>query len=429
MRILVAGASGVIGSALAGRLSAAGHEVVRGVRDVDAARRLWPGAEVLAMDYTRMGEPADWVGKLAGIDAIVNAVGIFGEQDRQTFDALHVKGPRILFEAAVAAGVGRIVQLSALGARPGAGTAFLATKGEADAALQRLPIVHTVVLPSLVFAPRGRSTRWFALLSSLPVAPLPGGGVQMVQPVHLDDLCEAVVRLLGTRDPPPRLQTVGSTRLSLKDYLRALKRALGFGGGFVPVPMRLAKAVLRWPVFRAVPLTPDALAMLESGSTGDSAPLSSLLGRSPRAVESFLPPGARPAMRRDAVLGWLLPLLRYSVAALWIVTGLVSVFGFPVSDSLELLARTGLHGAFGTVALYGAAALDILLGVLVLFAPTRRASYLAQIVLVAFYTATITAFLPEYWRHPYGPVLKNLPLLAAIALLHYLDRPDGIPRR
>lgn len=428
MRILVAGASGMIGSALAGRLSAAGHGVVLGVRDVEAARRRWPGAEVLAIDYAAMGEPADWVGKLAGIDAIVNAVGIFREQDRQTFDALHVKGPRVLFEAAVAAGVGRIIQLSALGARPDAEAPFLATKGRADAALRQLPVPHTIVLPALVFAPEGRSTQWFALLASLPVVPLPGGGA-LVQPVHLDDLCDAVMRLVGMERLPERLEAVGTTRLSLKDYIRSLKQALGFGGCFVPVPMRLAKTALRWPLFRAAPVTPDALAMLESGSTGDSAALSSLLGRAPRPVDAFVSRSQRAAMRRDAALGWLLPLLRYAVAALWIVTGLVSVFAFPVADSMELLARTGLHDAFATVALYGAAALDVLLGMLVLFASTRRASYFAQLGLVAFYTVVITVFLPEYWQHPYGPVLKNVPLLAAIALLYYLDRPDGILRR
>jgi uncharacterized protein YbjT (DUF2867 family) len=429
MRILITGASGMIGSALADRLLAAGHGVVLGVRNVESARGRWPGAEVLEIDYAAMGEPARWVEKLAGIDAIVNAVGIFREQDRQTFDALHVKGPRVLFEAAVAAGVGRIIQLSALGARPDAATAFLATKGRADAALQQLPVAHAIVMPSLVFAPAGRSTRWFTLLASLPVVPLPGGGVQPVQPVHLDDLCDAVARLVEVARPPARLEAVGATRVSLQDYIRSLKRALGFGGCFVPVPMRLVKTVLRWPFFRGGAVTSDAMAMLESGSTGDSAPLSSLIGRAPTPVDAFVPPSQRAALRRDAAMGWLLPLLRYCMAALWIATGLISVFAFPVADSLELLARTGLHGAFGMAALYGAAALDVLLGVLALFASTRRASYLAQLGLVAFYTVVISAFLPEYWRHPYGPVLKNIPLLAAIALLYYLDRPDGILRR
>jgi hypothetical protein len=126
------------------------------------------------------------------------------------------------------------------------------------------------------------------------------------------------------------------------------------------------------------------------------------------------------------------PLLRWTTAVLWIATGLLSAFVFPVRESLELLARTGLLGAAATVALYGAAAFDLALGLaLFLRAPVRRWAYCLQIALMLGYTVLITAFLPEYWAHPYGPVLKNLPLLAATALLLALDgrhaqtRPDA----
>jgi len=49
---------------------------------------------------------------------------------------------------------------------------------------------------------------------------------------------------------------------------------------------------------------------------------------------------------------------------------------------------------------------------------------LAQIALIVGYTAIITARLPEFWLHPYGPVLKNLPMLAALWLLLEFERPE-----
>jgi hypothetical protein len=123
------------------------------------------------------------------------------------------------------------------------------------------------------------------------------------------------------------------------------------------------------------------------------------------------------------VLGWALPALRLALAALWIWTAVVSFGLYPVQQSYELLARVGLHGAVATVALYGAAALDLALGLLTLAAPARwrPAVWLAQLALVAGYTLLITVFLPEYWLHPYGPVSKNLPIMAAIALLWGLE--------
>ncbi|MGQ4583639.1 DoxX-like family protein [Lysobacter sp. F60174L2] len=426
MRVLLAGATGMIGQALLHRLRAAGHEVVLGVRGVEAAQRQWPGAPVVELDFSDPGQSRDWPALLAGIDAVINAVGIFREQGSQTFDALHVKGPGALFEAAADAGVERIIQLSALGAEPGNEAAYLASKGRADAALLELDITATVVQPSLVFAPQGPSTRWFALLAALPVTPLPGGGKQRIQPVHLDDLVDAIVRLLDSESPPRRLHAVGERALTLREYLDCFKQALGFARGFVPVPLRWTRAMARLLALRRDSLvTPEALRMLEAGNTVDPDAFAAVLGRRPLQAPAFFDGLPRGMMRRTAQLGWLVPLLRHAVAIMWVVTGVVSAFVFPVESSLDLLARTGLVGVPALLALYGAAALDVALGVGLWVTSRRRWIYRLQLALIVFYTVVITLCLPEYWAHPYGPVLKNLPLLAAIAVLHELDDGEG----
>jgi uncharacterized protein YbjT (DUF2867 family) len=430
MRILIVGASGLIGSALVQQL-AHRHRLVLGVREPGMASQPFD-AERVQIDYTAPDRER-WSAAMIGIDAVVNAAGIFREKGNQSFDAIHVKGPQTLFDAAVDAGVARIVQISALGARADAPAAFLATKAQADAHLLRLPVQATVVQPSLVFAPDGASTRWFALLAALPLTPLPGGGTQRIQPVHLDDLCAAIERLLDVPAPPQRLAAVGPEPLPLRAYLGVFKRALGVGGPFLSVPLPLAQAGSRLLArFTRAPVGEDALRMLGEGNTADAAPFERVLGRPPRAPSRFIDASARQGMRTQAVLGWTVPLLRWTTAVLWIATGLLSAFVFPVRESLELLARTGLLGAAATVALYGAAAFDLALGLaLFLRAPVRRWAYCLQIALMLGYTVLITAFLPEYWAHPYGPVLKNLPLLAATALLLALDgrhaqtRPDA----
>ena len=148
-----------------------------------------------------------------------------------------------------------------------------------------------------------------------------------------------------------------------------------------------------------------------------------LLGREPRAPASFIAPAQAPAARAQAVLGWTLPLLRIALALLWLWTAAVSFGLYPVAQSYELLARVGLEGSAATLALYGAAALDLLLGLLTLWAPARWRPmvWLAQLAVIAGYTVLVTLFLPEYWLHPYGPITKNLPIMAAITLLWALE--------
>jgi uncharacterized protein YbjT (DUF2867 family) len=451
MRVLVIGAGGLIGSALVRRLMEAGHAVVLGVREEGL-----PGTATAArfgglpavhfdrvhvdrihVDYARATPAEVWRQRLAGIDAVVNAVGIFREQGNQTFDALHVKAPLALFEAAAAAGVRRIVQISALGADPQSPFAYFSSKGRADAALMALPISSVVLRPSLVFAANGASSRWFIFLAALPLTPLPGGGKQPIQPVHLDDLCEAALRLIegapdigGSGGDGAAIEgvvdIVGPAALPLRAYLATLKRRLGVGGIFVPIPRALALGAAR--LASHLPntvMTPEALRMLERGNIADPRRFTEVLGRTPRAADNFITSAQAPALRRRAQLSWLVPLMRFTVAAMWLVTAWVSLFVYPHQASLALLARSGLEGGLGIAALYGAAGLDALLGGATLFARRRRWVYRAQLALIAFYTVIISLYLPEYWTHPYGPVLKNLPLLAMVLALHELDDAHG----
>jgi hypothetical protein len=99
----------------------------------------------------------------------------------------------------------------------------------------------------------------------------------------------------------------------------------------------------------------------------------------------------------------------------------VSAFVYPVSASLDLLERSGVPAEFGPLMLYGASAFDLLLGLGILLLARRKWLWLAQLVLIGFYTIVIAFKLPEFLIHPYGPLTKNLPMLAAIWLLYELE--------
>src|SRR5690349_5930446 len=111
MRILLTGATGFIGRAVALALQDRGHTVVRVQRRAGGL-----GEEVVQADYAQVPSRDWWLPRLVGIDAVVNAVGILREQAGQTFAALHTEAPAELFRACAAAGVGTVVQVSALGA-------------------------------------------------------------------------------------------------------------------------------------------------------------------------------------------------------------------------------------------------------------------------------------------------------------------------
>ncbi|ABB75437.1 Nucleoside-diphosphate-sugar epimerase [Nitrosospira multiformis ATCC 25196] len=435
--ILITGASGFIGSHLVMALAAAGHRIVcatrrgqpediRGIKDLKGT-----GPTYIAADFTRDFDMEVWKKRLAGIDVVINAVGILREHGRQTFQALHDRAPRALFAACEAANV-KVVQISALGADENARSRYHLSKKAADDALLASPNNRSksmVVQPSLVYGPGGTSAQLFNLIASLPVIPLPGAGNQRIQPIHIDDLTQAVVELLQTdRYLGQRIPLVGPEPITFRDYLGELRHLMGLGTPtFLPVPVgfvefsarRLGQLSQR---FGKGLLDLETWQMLQRGNIADPAMTRALLGRNPRPVREFASKWEVQALRLSALLGWLPVVLRVSLAAVWFVAGAVSMGIYPVEESYVLLARVGITGGLAPIALYGAAAMDIAFGFGTLFLRDRRLLWIAQVTLIGVYMVAITLFLPEFWLHPFGPLIKNLPILAVILLLYELEK-------
>ena len=191
---------------------------------------------------------------------------------------------------------------------------------------------------------------------------------------------------------------------------------------FVSIPMPLVRVAAAFgDKLPRTLLDRESLGMLMRGNVAPAAAITAVLGRAPRPVEEFIDPASARIFANEARLAWLLPLLRWAVALAWIVTGIVSLGIYPVSESYSLLAHVGVVGAAASVALYGAALLDLAIGVAILGMRRRKWLWRVQALLILGYTIVITIYLPEFWLHPYGPVLKNLPLLAAIVLLHEFE--------
>jgi uncharacterized protein YbjT (DUF2867 family) len=277
MNVLLTGASGFIGSHLARALRAAEFVVIEARRNVDDSTASVPA------DFTRDLSVRDWLPKLAGIDAVINAVGIVREHGAQTFESIHKRAPQALFTACVAAGVKRVVQISALGADRGM-TRYLLSKRAADDYLATLPLEWTIVRPAMVFGPGASSSRLFAKLAGLPVVPLPGRGEQRVQPLHIDDLTEALVHLLGDASTHrARVELVGPQSFSLRELLAGLRAAKHLSPPrFLRVPMPLVRAAAHIAALKNVAVDSETLALLEAGARGDPATIRHLLGRPPR---------------------------------------------------------------------------------------------------------------------------------------------------
>jgi uncharacterized protein YbjT (DUF2867 family) len=428
MRVLLTGATGFLGQHIQEKLLNAGYQIVCTVRTLPTEQDQDTRLQYIAADFMRDVEESTWLPRLNGVDVVINAAGILRENDSQTFTAIHVKAPCALFSACKKADVKLVIQISALGADAAAHSRYHRSKKEADDFLAALSVRSIIVQPSLIYGDDGTSAQLFTMLASMPIIVLPSGGKQIVQPVHIEDVTSAILALLNTNcagyASGTRFPVVGPTAVTLRDYLLALRTSMQMEPCLViPIPLYLMHAATGITRFMLGSLLDrETLDMLERGNTADSAPLHFLLGRPPISVEKFIGRSRADIVRKEAQLRWLLPILRFSIAVVWMVTGIVSAGVFPITESYQLLERVGIVGVMAPLMLYGAALLDGVFGIATLVLKQRYWLWIAQLAVIVFYTAVITWKLPEFWLHPYGPLLKNLPMAAAIWLLMKMER-------
>jgi uncharacterized protein YbjT (DUF2867 family) len=429
MKILVIGASGFIGQRIVMEAASAGKEIVACGRSVPKLRLRFPSCEVISCDFAR-DTCEDWVKRLAGVDAVVNAAGIFQGQGGNSFEAVHIDGPTALFDACAQLGVARLVQISALGADSGARSKFHLTKRQADDYCMRLAEQHalpgwTVLRPSLVIGRGGESTAFFCAMGALPFPPRLGQGNWKVQPIHVSDLARGVRLILENDASHPRtLDIVGPRSMTTDQLTHTMRRWLLLPPAKVlPVPLWMLRAVaIVSNAFSWSALSRESLAMLERGNTAPVAPLREALNWQPRPLAEAL--SAEPSTEADlwhARLLLLRPALRIGLALIWIFTAIVSAFLYPLDKSIALVTGLGVTPATAAAFVYAGAALDAVLGLALLLNIRPAAIGLAQIATVLVFTVLATIAAPEAWIEPFGPLTKNIAVVLATLVMVALE--------
>lgn len=192
--ILITGASGFIGGVVA---EAA---LRRGLDVRTLSRRDWVGAPWVPVENRHLGAlpfniPAE---ALRGVDAIVHLANTTGGEKDAAARAVNVDGTRRLLAMAREAGVRKVVYISSQSAREDAISAYGKTKLEAEAVVRESGLAWTIMRPGLVYGSGDNDlySRMAGTVKKLPVIPLLGGGRAAVQPIHAEDLSEAILRCL-----------------------------------------------------------------------------------------------------------------------------------------------------------------------------------------------------------------------------------------
>ena len=287
-KILLIGGSGFIGSSIAEQLTVRGYFVTVPTRRRERAKHLLilPTVDVVDAD---VHDPKVLLDLIRQHDAVINLIGILhGDFERE-----HVAFPKLVAEACVAAGVPRLIQMSALNANVSAPSRYLASRGRGEAAVWAVAKANpalrvTVFQPSVVFGENDKFLNMFAdLVSLFPVVPLGSPDAQF-QPVWVEDVARAVAASVamsaayGKTWPlvGPKVYTLRQLLEMVIAFTGKKRLVLGLGAGL---------SMLQATVFEFLPgklITRDNLRSMRIPSTS-ATPFPALFG-SASAMESVV---------------------------------------------------------------------------------------------------------------------------------------------
>ncbi|OGW34658.1 MAG: hypothetical protein A2010_14800 [Nitrospirae bacterium GWD2_57_9] len=263
--ILVTGSTGFVGSHLIRRMCKDGLPVRALVRHAGKAQELASlGAEVVQGD---LGDKPSLARACAGVERVVDLVGIIQEAPGVTFQGVHVEGTGNLLQAAKNAGVRHFFYQSALGTRPGARSEYHKTKWQAEELVRGSGIPFTILRPSLIYGPGDQFTLRLAdIIGKSPVLPVIGSGKSKVQPIYIDDVVSCIVKAVTGEAFLNEIYEVGGPeQLTYEEVTRAIAEAMGIRRPVVHMPlffMRPAARLLETALAKP-PLTTGQLIMLE----------------------------------------------------------------------------------------------------------------------------------------------------------------------
>ena len=296
--ITIFGGSGFVGTQVVQLLARAGYRIRVAVRRPDLAGHLRPlGAvgQVVPMQANLRNKDSV-AAAVRGADVVINLAAIGLEKGKQRFRAINVTGARNVAEAAKAAGVTRLVQMSILGAADDSASLFARSRAMGEAEVLKAFPTAIIFRPSLIFGVGdGFFTKLGELVRGLPVFPLFGGTTNF-QPVSVADVAEAVAAAATVAGKTGKIYEMGGPEvLTYRQLVDKVLTETKRSNPILPLPLWVG-ALLAIPmsILPKPPVTADQVKLLGVDNVVSAQAIAekrtiAAFGIVPRPLDAVLP--------------------------------------------------------------------------------------------------------------------------------------------
>jgi uncharacterized protein YbjT (DUF2867 family) len=202
--------------------------------------KIWP----IELIYGDVNDDGSVIDALAGAFAVINAVSLYVEHGRQTFDSVHVRAAARVARHSRQSGVRRLLHVSGIGADSASTSRYIASRGRGEAAVRGEFSAAIIIRPAVMFGVNdGFLAPLVNLMRVLPVFPMFGRGRTRLQPSYVEDVAEAIARALDIPEPQGVYELAGPQTYRYQTLLRAIGEHFGYKRALVPVPFGLWRAL------------------------------------------------------------------------------------------------------------------------------------------------------------------------------------------
>ena len=262
-RILLLGSTGFVGRGVAHKILDLGHQMRVLVRDpLKAAAFKVRGAQVIVGDALN---PSSVTQAAQGVEYIISLVAVRRNRP-QSYLAVNVDGPRILGQAAMAAGVRSVVFVSAIGAKLDPHFKYFTSRWMGEQELARTGVTGTILRFSFILAEEGGLLNDFERALIGPFAFIPGSGQAKMQPILREDAARCIVEALGKPELLGKIIDLGGPEVVTYEQIfdwflnaRGIKRAKFR----LPVPLLIPPTIAMEALSTNPPITPDEVNMIQ----------------------------------------------------------------------------------------------------------------------------------------------------------------------
>jgi len=246
-KVLIFGGSGMVGRHLIRRLTKKNHlvtVVTRNLHQKGAILKIFGNPGYIEVIEANVFDENQLNRLFEDKDICINLVGILFENKKNNFKNIHINFPTILSKKCEEFKLKQFIHISALGIEKALDSKYATSKLQSEKNIINNFSKYTILKPSVIFGPSDNfSCKLLTLLSLLPVFPLYFSGRSRFCPIHVEDMCEIILRVIERNICSDLIECVGPEEMSFKEILQKLLKSMDKKRLLIPLPIQIAKII------------------------------------------------------------------------------------------------------------------------------------------------------------------------------------------